>query len=131
MSNCLVTPASPISLTGTQYQLSKFIKHTVPSGSYRLDSVFDDPTYKEYSDYIVNTSASGLLETDDLDRKNLIWFAGSHTGAVYCNGVFVAPTHGVKVVLPESETKLHAFPIAGSPHRKVTCALCGRLLPLW
>ncbi len=131
MVNSIVTPASPIALTGTQYQLDKFIKHTAPSQSYPLNSVFDDPTYKAYSKYVVSTSASGLLEIDDQGRNNLMWFAGSRTGAEYRNGVFTAPTEGVKVVWPESGTKLHAFPITGSPHRSVNCASCGKALPLW
>ncbi len=131
ISNSLITPASPTTLTGTRYQLDKFIKHTAPSRSYHLLSVFDDPTYGAYSSYVVSTGASGMLQIDDHGRKNLIWFAGRRTGAEYQDGVFAAPADGVKVVWAESDTKLHAFPIAASPPSTVTGASCGRELPLW
>lgn len=130
-SNGLITAASPATLTGTQYQLDKFIKHTAPSGSHQLNSIFDDPTYDEYRRYVVTTTASGLLEIDDQGRKNLWWFAGSQTGAEYRNGVYFAPTDGVKIVWPENDTKLHAYPIVSSPGSTVTCASCGKSLPLW
>lgn len=129
--NGLVTPASPVSLTGTSYQLGKFIKHTAPTGTYPLNSIFDDPTYDTYSQYVVTGTASGLLEIDDGNRKNFIWFAGRRTGAEYRNGIFIAPTSGVKVVLPEDDTKLHAFPITASPPSTVNCVSCGKPLPLW
>lgn len=130
ISNSLVIPASPSSLAGTQYQLSKFIKHTAPSASSsRTHSVFNDPTYQAYSTYVVNTAASGFLEIDDWNRENLIWFAGSQTGVMYQNGSFVAPADGIKVVLPESDPMIHAFPIASSPLRSVVCDTCGRPIP--
>lgn len=131
ISNSLVTPVNPAILTETEYQLCKIIKHTAPLKSYQLNSVFDDPTIKVYREYMVNTSASGYLEIDDLGRKNLIWFAGSRAGAEYRNDVFVAPDDGIKLVCPENEAKAHAFPIAGSPHLCITCASCGKALPLW
>jgi|SRR3990172_4773077 len=127
----LVTPASPSSLTGTSYQLSKYIKHTTPTGTYPLNSVFNGPDYETYSQYVVTGSASGLLEIDDRNRKNFIWFAGKRTGAEYRNGVFIAPTDGVKIVLPEDDGKLHAYPIAASPNSVVNCQSCGKPLPLW
>ena len=131
ISCSLVTPASPVNLTGSQYQLDKFIKHTAPAAAYQLNSVFDDPTYKSYGDYVVSTAASGALQIDDHGRKNLVWFAGRRTGAEYCSGVFAAPTEGVKVVLPENDTKLHAYPIAASPHSCAICPSCGTTIPLW
>jgi len=130
--NGLVIPASPSSLTGTSYQLEKYIKHTAPTGIYEgLNSVFDDPTYEAYSGYTVTGTASGLLEIDYKNRKNLIWYAGSPTGVEYRNGIFTAPTTGVKIVLPEDGGKIHAFPITASPHSVAKCLLCGKPLPLW
>ncbi|MCI0558924.1 MAG: hypothetical protein MN733_10545 [Nitrososphaera sp.] len=130
-SSSLVTPASPSSLTGSQYQLDKFVKHTAPTASYHLNSVFAGPTLQAYSTYVVNTAASGFLEVDDQGRKNLIWFAGSQNGVEYRNGAFSAPTAGVKVVWPEDDNKLHAYPIAASPLRIEVCASCGKQIPMF
>ena len=131
ISHSLVTSASPTSLIGTQYQLDKFAKHTALSGSYQVNSVFDDASLAAYAGYVVNTSASGLLQIDSRGRKNLVWFAGSRNGAEYRNGTFVAPTDGVKLVLKQEDSKVHAFPICGSPHRIVKCQSCGRVVPLF
>lgn len=127
----LMSPANPISLTGTSYQLEKFLKHTAPTVTYLLNSIFDDPTYTTYSNYIVTGSISGYLEIDHYGRKNLMWFAGERTGAEYRNGIFHAPTNGVKIVLPEDDAKLHAFPIVASPNSVDYCKSCGKPHPMW
>jgi hypothetical protein len=133
ISNALVCPVSPSSLTDTAYKLDKFIKHTAPSASavYPINTVFDDPTYPTIESLVVNTAASGFLEVDDRGRKNLIWYAGSRIGVEHHNGVFVAPTDGAKVVLSEDDTKVHAFSIGASPSRAEFCALCGKPIPFW
>lgn len=131
MSQGLVKPANPISLTGTSYQLGKFIKHTAPTGTYPLNSIFNDPTYDMYSGYIVTGTMSGLLEIDNYGRKNFIWYAGETTGAKYRNGIYVAPTNGIKIVLPEDSTRLHAFPILAQPNVINYCLNCGAPLPMW
>ena len=127
----LLPPINSVSLTGTPYQLARYIKHTAPTGTYSVNSIFVDPTYITYSNYIVSGIVSGFLEIDYYGRNNLIWFAGELTGAEYHNGVFVAPTNGVKIVLPEDETKLHAFPILANPGTVNYCVSCRKPLPMW
>ena len=127
----LVTPAFPVSLTGTQYQLDKFIKHTAPTGIYSINSVFNDPTYEAYSGFIVTGTISGFMEIDDRGRKNFHWYAGEQTGVEYRNGGYNAPTNGVVIVFPEDDTKLHAYPIQGQSGVINYCANCGAPLPMW
>jgi len=131
ISNKLVIPVEPFTFTGTSYQLDKFIKHTAPTGIYQINSVFDDPTYTTYHDYIVTGTISGMLEIDDRGRKNLIWYAGRETGAEYQNDVFIAPASGVKIVWPEDDQKLHAYPITYSPGAINYCQICGTPMPQW
>jgi hypothetical protein len=123
--------APSASLTGTHYQLERFIKHTDPTGTYSINSVFDDPTYSAYRDYIVTGTMSGFLEVDDRNRNNLIWYAGKSTGIEYQDGVFSAPTNGVKIVLSHDETRIHAFPIASQPNLINYCQNCGTPIPMW
>lgn len=125
----LIVPQIPTSLTGTNYQLERYIKHTAPTGTYFVNSVFDDPL--AYSGYIVTGTMSGFLEVDDRNRNNLIWYAGERTGVEYRNGVFVAPTNGVKIVLSQDYSKIHAFPIVDNPCTVNYCANCGKPLPMW
>ena len=43
----------PSTLLSTDYQLGKFIKHTVPSSNVTLQSVFKDRTYQNYERWTV------------------------------------------------------------------------------
>jgi hypothetical protein len=123
-----MSAASPTSLTGTTYQLEKFIKHTVPTGSYPFVSVFDDPNYGAYRNYVVYTSGSGCLEIDDRGRRNLIWVAGMRVGATFENGVLKSPDDAVKVVLYDDEWKIHAYPTLSDHVETKRCVMCGQLV---
>jgi hypothetical protein len=125
-SGNLVSIAVPVDLTGTQYQLAKFIKHTIPTGNYPVNSIFNDRTIQAYHGYIVNTSASGCLEVDDMGRKNMVWVAGKTVGGTIQHNLAVTPNDAVKVVLPENASALHAFPTASSSLRVQTCRACGK-----
>ena len=79
----LVKPEVPESLTGTSYQLEKFIKHTAPTGTYPINSLFSDPSYERYRDFVATTIVSGSAYIDDRGRSNLLYFAGDKIGATY------------------------------------------------
>ena len=125
-----MTAASPASLTGTEYQLEKYIKHTTASASaaYPIVSIFDNPSYDIYRVHVVNTSASGSLEIDDQGRRNLIWVAGQQVGFTVREGKIVTPDNAVKVVLYNSEWKIHAFPTSSDRFETRRCMECGKLI---
>lgn len=122
----IIKPSSPTNLTGQAYQLEKFIKHTAPTGSYSINSVFDNPAYSNYKNYIVNGLLSGCAEIDDKNRLNLIWYAGERVGLTH-SGSFVTPASGVKIVFHDNQTKIHQFPC--NPPIAKTCKICGRIIP--
>lgn len=111
--------------TGSSYQLGKFYKHTLPVTHSGLNSLFDDPNYSAYSNYIVSTLYSGSTEFDNLGRKNIIWYAGKDIGISYLNGIPIGPTDVVKVVLPHDGTKIHAFPVKLESIVSGSCQSCG------
>ena len=113
------------SVTGTEYQLEKYIKHTAPSGSYPVNSVFDSPDSAMYSNFIVATMASGCVELDDQGRTNLVYFAGDKTGARYEHGEFVCDVSGVKVVLAHDGARVHGFPTGIGNLGPRYCDACG------
>lgn len=113
-----------LNFTGSSYQLSKFLKHTVPSTQNGLLSVFNSGCYGQYKNYIVNTMASGSTEIDDYGRKNIVWFAGSNTGLSYRDGNLEMPIDSVKVVLSDSDSKIHAFPTSSNEIHYKKCAEC-------
>lgn len=121
----LMSPVNPAPLIRSQYQLDKYIKHTAPAGVYPVNSIFDDPGYASYRDYVVCTSGSGCFEIDDRGRSNLIWIAGKRVGATYRNEVLHVPDDAVKVVFHDDQWKIHAFPMLSDPIHTKRCALCG------
>ena len=124
----LIAPVDPSALPPGPYQLGKFVKHTAPSSVHSVNSIFHDPDWSAYEQYLVNTAASGCLEIDDQNRKNLILFAGQEVGLLKVNGVFRAPCSGVKLVCSEDAVKAHGFPIAFEPQSR-TCESCTGSVP--
>jgi hypothetical protein len=124
----LIAPADASAINASGYVLEKFIKHTAPTGTYPVNSVFDNTDWHKYKDYAVVTAASGCLEIDDQNRKNLIYFAGERTGLRYDNGQFTCPCSGVKLVRAENVTRLHPFPSDFHPESR-QCANCGVPVP--
>lgn len=120
-----VTPSVSGNISGNAYQLEKFIKHTAPTGSYAMNSVFDDPTYSNYRDYTVSGVYSGCLEIDSYNRKNMVWYAGKQIGLTY-SGSFTVPESGVKVVLHHDQTKIYSYPF--TPPQALKCQHCGAVI---
>lgn len=115
-------------LTGTNYQLEKFIKHTSPSGYNGWLSIFDRPDYKEYQDFTVSASLSGCCEIDGLGRTNLVWYAGRHVGMTFNNSRYSCPNDAIKVVLHDNQARIHSFPVNYEQHYIKRCLECDTLI---
>jgi hypothetical protein len=124
-----LNPADPIELTGTQYQLEKFIKHTAPSTTYPLNSIFTGPASESYRNYIVTAVASGCVQIDG-NQTNIVWVASATTGFTFRNGTFVAYDDAVKVVFHDDQFKIHGFPIGSAEISSATCIGCGKPTPM-
>ena len=133
VSNSLIFPIDPdpLNLTGTNYQLDKYMKHTTPPTQKGIITVFNDSAYENYRGYIVTGTISGMLEIDDKNRKNFVWYGGYETGFEYVDGNYIAPVSGVKIVCTENDQLIHAFPVAGISGLVRNCAICGKPLPQW
>jgi len=119
-------PDETINLTGTTYQLDKYMKHTAPYNQPGFNSVFDDPTYEAYRSYHINASYSGCVEVDGNRRINLVWYAGEENGVLEDDGVPVLNTDSVKVVLSNDHHRVHCFSVAsGATLSAASCELCG------
>ncbi|MGC9307906.1 MAG: hypothetical protein ACP5FL_03920 [Thermoplasmatota archaeon] len=111
--------------SSNSYQVDKYMKHTVPPSCSGMVSIFDDPDFQQYRDYIINTAASGCVEIDNKGRTNMVWYAGRENGFLFVDGELVSPTDAVKLVLREDEDKIHAFPTGSAEISTKRCALCG------
>jgi hypothetical protein len=132
--NCAVKlgislPAETEVLTGNEYQLEKFLKHTAPTVRYPLVSIFDHADFETYENYTISAAASGWVEEDDQGRINMAWYAGKNTGATYKNGMFILPTDCVKVVFHNNVFKIHAFPNKQSDLITAKCSRCSIDIP--
>ena len=101
----LLRPTTPISLTATEYQLDKYLKHTSPVTDYDFYSVFTNPRSETYERYIVTALASGSVQVDNQGRTNVVWVASEHTGITYKDGRFLASTNAVKVVFHDDDRR--------------------------
>jgi len=119
----LIGQEIPSALTGNLYQLGKFIKHTLPTGSPKPVSIFSEPTYATYENFVVSSLASGSVERDDSGRTNVVWYAGSHIGATWQHGQPIFANDTVKVVC--TGDRLHAFSISSAGYSTATCSTCG------
>lgn len=117
-----------LNFTSSYYQLEKFIKHTIPINDEGIVSVFDNPEYEQYKQFIVTTSASGSVEIDNFGRSNIIWFAGYDVGITYENGLFQTTTNTIKVVLHDNELKIHSFPVESFNYETKKCEHCGKII---
>jgi len=108
----------------SSYQLQKFMKHTIPSTGYDVASVFNDPSTQTYANYIVNTFASGCVEIDDRNRRNIIWVAGKTVGMKFEKGDPVLPEDAVKLVLSTDPQRVHAYPVSSTTLSTGFCSKC-------
>jgi hypothetical protein len=123
-------PPATLNATGTDYQLRKFIKHTMPTDFADKLSIFNTPEYQPYLDYTVSGAASGCAQIDQQNRTNIIWYAGRHTGMTFVDGKYFCPDDSVKVVLHHDLSSIHAFPANYELEYIGRCEACGSPIPL-
>lgn len=121
----IVKPDVPTKVTGTPYQLGKFIKHTAPTGTYDVNSVFADSSTQAYRGYIVTGTLAGYTEIDDRGRTNLLWFAGQQIGVTVRKGQLVTPADMVVVACHDNKWKIHGFPAPSTHYGQLNCQNCG------
>ncbi len=109
----------------SQYQLDKYVKHTIPSGRFLVQSVFDTPSTQAYRTFALDALAGGAVEVDDAGRTNILWVAGRQTGFRFEHGRLVQPTDAVKVLLSSNSTLVHTYPDNSTSFAAAVCARCG------
>ncbi|MEI6122331.1 MAG: hypothetical protein WCQ95_01760 [Bacteroidota bacterium] len=115
-----------LNYTGSAVQLDKFIKHTMPTASYKINSIFQSNDYVQYKDYMVNSICSGSVEIDNFGRMNIVWIAGEKTGATYITGSFITDNNSVKVVKSWDCNEIHGYPTSSDDLELKICSNCGR-----
>src|SRR6266516_6378416 len=96
----------------TEYQLGKYMKHTVLDPSLWVVSIFKDPTISAYENWVVNSMASGCVTFDSSGRHSYVFVAGREVGLTYKQGSFHTLGDAVRVVLPTDPGKVHAYPMS-------------------
>ena len=113
-------------MLGSEYQRAKHKKHTLPSSSHPLQTVFDSNRTAYYDDCIRETYARGALEIDSRGT-NLIFCpsTGSDIGSKYKWGKEASRQDTVIAVKTSDPTGVHAFLKASSQYSAVRCTRCG------
>lgn len=120
--------SNPSSLTGTPYQLDKFNKHINSAFTYNRNSIFNDPSYSNYSGLVGSAMRLGCYEQDAFGRINLVWDAGKQIGETLYSGIHERTDDSVKVVLYPDPHRIHAAPTASNLFRNGHCSKCGQSL---
>jgi len=115
-----------VDLTGTEYQLGKYVKHHFPVKNRGTVSVFESPDYQTYASCTLSATASGSAEIDDDGRLNMIFFVGKTVGTTYQDGNFIIPTDTIKVVLHTDPARIHTYPVNSANYERSKCADCGK-----
>jgi len=117
----------PPSLFNSSYQIGKVEKHTTLTATSGWLSIFTSATPEAYHGYVLSAVLSGCVEVDQ-KGKQFIWFADTPPGITHKDGQYHASANAVRVVWPENDTKVHAYPVDLSTPPK-RCTSCDRLLP--
>ena len=112
----------------SKYQWKKYLKHTIPSSGFDLNSIFSDPTTAKYADWIINAEHAGSYEIDYKQRGNIIWVIGSTIGVQLINSEYVLPLDAIKVVLSTDPQLIHAFPISSTTLSTAKCERCSNTI---
>ena len=102
---------------GTSYQQGKHRKHTVPSTSHPVQSVFDSSSTQYYEDCIQEAIFKGFVEIDDHGRKNVLFCpsTGGDVGSKYKWGKLATRVDTVVVVNTSAPSEIHPF-LTNSSH---------------
>jgi hypothetical protein len=122
----LAREINPTTLMNSEYQLAKFVKHTVVDPIFKLAGVFKDPQVSSYEKWVVNSVASGCVVLTPNSTHEYVFLASQQVGVTYKHGSFHTAADAVKVVLPTSPEKVHAYPISSHVIAAKKCAKCGR-----
>lgn len=121
----LIPANTEFNYTGSIVQLAKFIKHTMPTASHKINSVIQSNDYNQFKNYMVNSICSGSVEIDNQGRMNIVWVAGEKTGATYLNGSFLTDNNSVKVVKSWDCNEIHGYPTSSSDLELKIYSNCG------
>ena len=113
-------------LLATEYQRQKHRKHTTPSSSHTVQSVFDDPSEEYYRQTIQEAYKLGAMEVTS--RGTDILFCPSTQSSFGFKqrwGSHLGRQDTVRVVKSTDALQVHAFLNASSDHSSHRCDACG------
>ena len=115
-----------INLTGNDYLLGKFQKHTIVPTGHELTSIFSVPSYANYQNRTIQIVDNGFLEIDNRQRYNFLFDFGTNVGTTFLNGnVHCLDSFG-KVVLPFATGRMHSYPLSSAVLQGISCSNCHR-----
>lgn len=115
----------PPDLISNEYQLEKYIKHTVLDPKFPVVSVFESTSTGVYRDFVVSTLAAGSVEVDDHGRRNVVWAAHRPVGVLFSTASAPRICEAVRLVLSSSTGLIHAFPDESARLAEASCSDCG------
>jgi hypothetical protein len=114
---------------GTAYQEEKFQKHTKGDPTAPVNSTFDDEDRGTYQLEIARALDAGSCQVDQFGRRNIFYAANRPTGTTATKAGGEVTVSGLKIVLPDEQAKIHAFPYGSPEIPTKRCSRCGEQIP--
>ena len=111
---------------GSSCQRENYEKHTIPSSSHPLQTVFDNTSTQYYEDCIREAIKRGIVQRETRGT-NVIFCptTGSAIGSKYKWGKYANQQDTIIVVKTSDPNGVHAFLKASSQYSHQQCAHCG------
>jgi len=107
------------------YLHKKFKKHTETSSvNDGVITVFHQNDYDSYSNYLVDTAASGSVEIDNQNRVNILLIGRESVGRLEIDGIYQGNVGACKLVLHTKPEYVHGFPTSSADLHSKICTSC-------
>lgn len=122
---------SSTNLTGSNYQLGKFLDHTqTGSRSGGTVSIFNDPGYEQYKNTFFSTLHSGSYHQDANGRESLKFVLSADCGFAWddLNKQQLYSEDAIRLVCFRDSSKVHHYSQDSSMFQPVSCDNCGETI---
>ena len=119
-------PMPTLDLLGSPHQLDKYEKHTKPSSSYGVQTVFDSNSTQYYEECIREAFEHGAVQIESRGT-NIIFYPSTQStlGSKYKWGEYACRQDTVIVVKTSEPHRVHAFLTGSSEYENQRCVQCG------
>jgi len=123
--------AAAANLTGSKYQLEKFLEHTqTGSRAGAVVSIYSDPSYDSYKNLLFSSILSGSYHQDAGGRESMVFVLGTDCGFSWDDNskAIRYAEDAVRVVCFRDAAKVHHYSQDSAAFNPARCMDCGAVI---